>query len=108
MNRVLIRFIFKKISYELFNNRKSDIVYLYVFGCKCFVLNNGKESLGKFDVKADEGIFFGYFLYSKVFRIYNKRIMIIEEFIYVIFDEINIFFLRKEFVDDIADILEDI
>ena len=26
------------------------------FGCRCFVLNNGKDHLGKFDSKADEGI----------------------------------------------------
>ncbi len=62
MNRVLIRFILKKILYELFNGRKFNIFYLYVFGCKCFVFNNGKDNLGKFDVKFDEGIFFGYLL----------------------------------------------
>ena len=27
------------------------------FGCKCFILNNGKENLGKFDAKADDDIF---------------------------------------------------
>ena len=56
MNRALIRPILKKTPYELFNNRKPNIAHLHVFGCKCFVLNNGKESLGKFDAKADEGI----------------------------------------------------
>ena len=60
MNRVLIRPILKKTPYELFNGRKPNISYLHVFGCKCFVLNNGKENLGKFDAKADEGIFLGY------------------------------------------------
>ena len=31
------------------------------------LLNNGKENLGKFDPKADEGIFLGYSLSSKAY-----------------------------------------
>ena len=77
MNRALIRFILKKTPYELYNGRKPSISHLHVFGCKCFVLNNGKDKLGKFDAKSDEGIFLGYSLHSKTFRIYNKRTMII-------------------------------
>ena len=49
MNRALIRPILKKIPYELYNGRKPSISHLHVFGCKCFVLNNGKDNLGKFD-----------------------------------------------------------
>ena len=60
MNRVLIRPILKKTPYELFKGRKPNISYFHIFGCKCFVLNNEKENLGKFDAKADEGIFLGY------------------------------------------------
>jgi len=53
------------------------------------VLNNGKDNLGKFDAKSDEGIFLGYSTNSKAFRIYNKRTMIIEESIHVVFYETN-------------------
>jgi len=60
MNKVLIRSTLKKTPYELFNGRKPNISHLRVFGCGCFVLNNGKENLGKFDEKADNGIFIGY------------------------------------------------
>ena len=60
MNRVLIRSILNKTPYELFNGRKPNISHLRVFGCSCFVLNNGKENLGKFDEKEDKGIFIGY------------------------------------------------
>jgi len=74
MNRVLIRPILKKTPYELFNGRKPNINHLRVFGCSYFVLNNGKENLGKFDEKADHGIFIGYSLYSHAYRIYNKWI----------------------------------
>ena len=78
MNRALIIPIINKTSYELYKVRKPNISHLHVFGCKCFVLNNGKDNLGKFDAKSDEGIFLGYSSNSKDFRIYNKRTMIIE------------------------------
>ncbi|WVZ03236.1 hypothetical protein V8G54_024042 [Vigna mungo] len=73
--------------YELFKGRKPNISYPQIFGCKCFFLNNGKESLGKFDSKADEAIFIGYSLTSKAYRVYNKRTMCVEESIHVFFDE---------------------
>jgi len=50
-NRVLIRPILKNTPYELFKGRKPNISHLKVFGCKCFILNNGKNNLGKFDPK---------------------------------------------------------
>ena len=58
-----------------------------VFGCKCFILNNGKDSLGKFDAKADETIFLGY--HSKAYRIFSKRTLNIEESVHVVCDETN-------------------
>jgi len=107
MNRVLIRPILKKTPYDLYKGRKSNISHLHIFGCKCFVLNDGKDNLGKFDAKSDEGIFFGYSLNNKDFRIYNKRTMIIEESINADFDEINPIRSRKETLDDITDSFED-
>jgi len=61
-----------------------------VFGCKCFVLNNGKDNIGKFDAKADDGIFIGYSSHSHAYRIYNKRTITMEEFVHVVFDETNL------------------
>jgi len=89
MNIMLIRPILKKTPYELFNGRKSNISHLKVFGCSCFVLNNGKENLGKFDEKADNGIFIDYSSNSHAYRVYNKRLMIVEEFVHVVFDEVD-------------------
>ena len=106
MNRALIRPILKKPPYELYNGRKPNISHLHVFGCKCFVLSNGKDNLGKFDAKFDVGIFLGYSLQSKAYRIYNKRTMNIEESIHVTFDESNAILSRKNMLDDIADSLE--
>ena len=45
--------------------------------------------MGKFDEKADEGIFLGYAAKNKGCRVFNKRTMIIEESINVTFDEQN-------------------
>jgi len=89
LNKVLIMQIFKETPYELFKGRRHVLSHLKVFGCKCFILNNGKESLGKFDAKADEGVFLGYATQSDACRVYNKRLMIIEESMHVVFDETN-------------------
>src|ERR1044072_4004423 len=78
LNRILIRHILNKTPYELLKGRKLNIYLLRVFGCKCFVLNNEKENLGKFDSKADEGIFLGYSQSSKAYTVFNKRLQIIE------------------------------
>src|ERR1044072_4976650 len=86
-NRVLIRHILKKTPYELYKGRKPNISHLHVFGCKCFVHNNGKDNLGKFDAKSDEGIFLGYSLSSKAYRVFNKRTLVVEESMHVILDE---------------------
>ena len=58
------------------------------YGCKCFILNT-KENLGKFDSKADEGIFLSYSTSSKSYRVFNKKILVIEESIHMTFDESN-------------------
>ena len=89
MNCVLIRPILKKTPYELLNGRKPQIGYLKVFGCRCYILNNGKENLGKFDAKADKGTFLGYSLFSHAYRVYNKKLMIVEESMHVVFYETN-------------------
>ncbi|THV56149.1 transposase, partial [Flagellimonas alvinocaridis] len=73
LNRALIRPILKKTPYELFVGRKPNISHLRAFGCKCYVHNNGKDNLGKFDAKSDEGIFVGYAPSSRAYRIYNMR-----------------------------------
>ena len=89
LNKVLIRPILKKTPYELFKGKRPVLSHLKVFGCKCFILNNDKESLGKFDAKADEAVFLGYAIQSHAYRVYNKRSMTIEESMHVVFDETN-------------------
>jgi len=41
-------------------NARPNIYYYRPFGCKCFVYNNSKNNLGKFDARSEEGIFVGY------------------------------------------------
>ena len=77
-----------KTPYELWNNKKPNVSYFKVFDCKCFVLNE-KDALGKFDTKSDEGIFLGYSYTSKAFHVFNKRTLVIEESIHVVFNEIS-------------------
>ncbi|WJX46324.1 hypothetical protein P8452_33139 [Trifolium repens] len=45
------------------------------------------NNLGKFDSKSDKGIFLGYSLTSKAYRIYNLRTQTLEESMHVKFDE---------------------
>ena len=108
-NRVFKRPILNKASYELWNNRKPKISYLRVFGCKCFILNT-KDNLEKFDSKADDGIFLGYSTTSKAYRVFNKRILVVEESIYVVFDESNLLNPRKYFCsidDDVSELMNE-
>ena len=70
--------------YQLFKGKKPTISFLHVFGCKCFVLRNQGEHLGKFEAKADEAIFVGYAA-GKAYRIYNLRLNIVMESINMVF-----------------------
>ena len=88
-----------KTPYELWKSRKPNIGYFHTFDCKYFILNNEKENLAKFDLKSDEGIFMGYSTISKGYRVYNKRTLVIEESMHVLFDESNNS-CPKKFVND--------
>ena len=83
----MTRPIIKKTLYKIWNERKPNIYYFHVFGCKCFALNNGKDNLKKFDAKSEEVIFLGYSTSSKTYRVFNKKTLIVEESIHIIFNE---------------------
>ena len=86
LNHTLIRPILKKTPHKLWKGRKPNIDYFHVFVCRCFVLNNDKDSLGKFDAKSNEAIFLEYFTSSKAFRVFNKKTLVVKESIHIIFD----------------------
>ncbi|KAI0519487.1 hypothetical protein KFK09_006935 [Dendrobium nobile] len=87
LNRVNIRSKLYKTLYELLNGRTPNLSHLHVFGCKCFILNNGKHPVGKFDPKSNEGVFLGYSSVGKAYRIFNKRALVVEKSTHVVFDE---------------------
>ena len=73
------------MSYELYFGRKPKISYFHIFGCKCFVYNNGKDNLDKFNSKSNEALLIDYSSFRKAFIVFNKRTLKIEEFIHVFF-----------------------
>ena len=49
--------------------------------------NNGNNQLRTFQAKADDAIFLGYSTTSKAYRVFNKRSLVVEESIHVVFNE---------------------
>jgi len=85
-NRIYIRRILEKATYELFKGRRPNISYFHLFGCTCYILNN-KVYLKKFDVKAQRGIFLGYSERSKAYRVYNSKTQCVEKSMHIKFDD---------------------
>ncbi|GJX19093.1 retrovirus-related pol polyprotein from transposon TNT 1-94 [Tanacetum coccineum] len=86
LNRILIRAILGKTTYEILRGRKPTLDYFRVFGSKCFILNT-KDYLTKFDPKSYECVFLGYSQNSKAYIILNKHTRKIEESLNVTFNE---------------------
>lgn len=85
----MIRHFLNKTSYELLKGTKFNTSYFQIIGCKCFLHNNGKRNLGKFDARSVEEVFLGYALTNKTYKVYNKRIMFVGESVHIIFDDTN-------------------
>ena len=86
LNKAHLRPSSDKTPYELWQGKPASIKHFQIFGSKCYIKNND-ENLGKFDARADEGIFLGYASKSKGYRCYNKTLRKILEIIDVRFDE---------------------
>ena len=48
-----------------------NISYFRALGCKCFIHNNRKDRLGKFDARSEEGTLVGYSMHNNAYRVYN-------------------------------------
>jgi hypothetical protein len=59
LNRGQLRVNSDNTPYELWFGRSPSVKYFKVFRSKCYI-KSLDESLGKFDVRSDEGIFLGY------------------------------------------------
>ncbi|GJU71484.1 retrovirus-related pol polyprotein from transposon TNT 1-94 [Tanacetum coccineum] len=66
----------------------AEAVATALFGALCYPTNDS-EDLGKFQAKADIGIFVGYAPSRKGYRIYKKRTRQLMETIHVTFDEMH-------------------
>ncbi|GKB54132.1 ribonuclease H-like domain-containing protein [Tanacetum coccineum] len=66
--------------------RKPALSLMRLFGCPVTILNT-LDHLGKFDGKADEGLFVGYSTNSKAYMVFNSRARIVEENLHVKFSE---------------------
>ncbi|GJT77063.1 ribonuclease H-like domain-containing protein [Tanacetum coccineum] len=82
-NRVLVIKPHNKTPYEFFLGRKPALSFMRPFGCPITILNT-IDHLGKFNGKADEGFFVGYFTNSKAFRVFNSRTRIVKENLHLV------------------------
>ncbi|GJR25293.1 putative ribonuclease H-like domain-containing protein [Tanacetum coccineum] len=85
-NRVLMTKPHNKTPYELLHGRPPGISFMRPFGCPVTILNT-LDPLGKFDGKADEGLFVRYSINSKAFRVFNTRTRKVEENLHITFLE---------------------
>ncbi|KAJ9544580.1 hypothetical protein OSB04_024287 [Centaurea solstitialis] len=69
-NRFLVVKRFDKIPYQLLYNKRPNIKFFHVFGCKCYALND-RDPVVKFDPKADDVMFIGYAWDSVAYKIFN-------------------------------------
>ena len=68
LKRVYLHLGTTMTPYEIWKGKKPNLKYFHEFRSTCFILND-KEQMSKFDVKSDEGIFLGYSLNSRAYRV---------------------------------------
>ncbi|XP_074323206.1 uncharacterized protein LOC141660144 [Apium graveolens] len=78
---------------------KPFVSYFHVFGGKYYVLKDD-EHLGKFDAKVEEGIFLGYSLESKAYRVFVIDDSKVVESLNVTFDDTKLPSIQKEDSND--------
>jgi hypothetical protein len=88
--------------YELLNEKKSDVSFFWVFGCKCYIYKK-RQHLGKFQRRYDIGFLVGYSSKFKAYRVLNHATGLIEETYDVEFDESNGSQGAHENLDDVGD-----
>jgi hypothetical protein len=99
INRLYLHKLRHKTAYELLTDKKPNVSYFRVFGCKCFILNKKPKS-SMFASKVNEGIFLGYALNSHDYRVLNKTTGCVEVMGDLTFDEYNV--SQVEQVDELC------
>ena len=72
--------------YEIWRGKKPNLKYFHEFGSTRVILNN-REKRSKFNVKSNQGIFLGYSLNNRAYKVYNKRTKAVMESIDVVVDD---------------------
>ncbi|XP_068323079.1 uncharacterized protein [Pyrus communis] len=85
-NRVYLRPGTKCTPYEIWKGKKPNVKHLRVFGSICYIYRD-REMLAKFDSRSDIGIFIGYSITSRAYRVFNKRTQNVMESINVIVND---------------------
>jgi hypothetical protein len=88
INRLYLHRFLKKTSYELLTGNKPNVSYFRVFGSKCYILVK-KRRHSKFAPKAVEGFLLGYDSNTKVYKVFNKTLRLVEFYSDIVFDETN-------------------
>jgi hypothetical protein len=88
INRLYLHRLLKKTSYELLTGNKPNVSYFRVFGSKCYILVKKGRHL-KFAPKAVEGFLLRYESNTKMYRVFNKSLRLVEVSSNIVFDEIN-------------------
>jgi hypothetical protein len=76
----------KTTPYEIWTGVKPNIKYFKTFGSKCYIFRN-REHLSKFDSGSDEGIFLGYSLTNKAYRVFHLKYSVVIESINMVVDD---------------------
>jgi hypothetical protein len=84
-NRFFLRSLLNLTPFELRFGHQSPVSHLRPFGCKCFILKHG--NLDKFESLSSGGIFLGYILHGRSYRVLNLETNTIVESCDVTFDE---------------------
>jgi hypothetical protein len=84
-NRIFLRALLKKSSYELMHRRAPKVSHLRSFGCRCFILIQG--NLDKFESCSSDGLFLGYANHSRAYCALNLETNRIVETNEMTFDE---------------------
>ena len=83
----MVRFLSRKISYEIFKGKKPSLAHFKVFKIKYFIHINDKKDIDKFEAKSELRIFLSYSKTSRAYKIYNLKNDTVEESPHVIFNE---------------------
>ncbi|BBH04991.1 transposable element gene [Prunus dulcis] len=98
INRCPTRALGDKTPFEAYSGRKPGLAHLKIFGCVCYVHISTKVRQ-KLDAKSTKGIFVGYAICEKGYRVYDpatKKILLSRD---VVFDE-NATWVWKQMSDE--------